>query len=131
MNKISNQFTSIEQVTDQYLNQKSTDAVSSRSISFEEILKQKQDVASTQELKFSKHAAMRLEDRNINLSREQNERLESGVQKAGEKGIRESLVIVDSLAFIVNVPNRTVVTALDQEESNDKIFTNIDGAVIM
>lgn len=131
MNKISNQFTSIEQVTDQYLNRKSTDAVSSQSISFGEILKQKQDVASTQELKFSKHAAMRLEDRNINLSREQSERLETGVQKAGEKGIRESLVIVDSLAFIVNVPNRTVVTALDQEESNDKIFTNIDGAVIM
>ena len=52
-------------------------------------------------------------DRNINLSEEQNERLETGVFKAGEKGIRESLVIVDSLAFIVNVPNRTVVTAMD------------------
>lgn len=51
--------------------------------------------------------------------------------KADEKGIRESLVIVDSLAFIVNVPNRTVVTAMDRTESNDNIYTNIDGAVIM
>jgi flagellar operon protein len=40
-------------------------------------------------------------------------------------------VIVDSLAFIVNVPNQTVVTAMDQSESIDNIFTNIDGAVII
>lgn len=132
MNKISNQFVSIEQVTDRYLNRKSTEAsYSEKSISFEEILKQKQDVAGSSELKFSKHASMRLNDRHINLSEEQNERLENGVLKASEKGINESLVILDSLAFIVNVPNRTVVTAIDQSESNDNIFTNIDGAVIV
>lgn len=132
MNKISNQFASIEQVTDQYLNRKSTEAsYSESSISFEEILRQKQDVAESSELKFSKHASMRLSDRNINLSQEQNKRLENGVIKASEKGINESLVILDSLAFIVNVPNRTVVTAIDQTESNDNIFTNIDGAVIV
>ena len=74
---------------------------------------------------------MRLENRNINLSAEQSKRLENGVQKASEKGIKESLVLIDSLAFIVNVPNKTVVTAMDQMESNDNIFTNIDGAVIM
>ena len=132
MNKISNRFASIEQVTDQYLNQKSTDtAVSEKGISFEEILKQKQEVTGSEELKFSKHAAMRLENRNINLSQEQSERLESGVQKASEKGIRESLVIVDSLAFIVNVPNKTVVTAMNQNDSDENIYTNIDCAVIM
>ena len=70
-------------------------------------------------------------DRHINLSDEQNERLESGVLKASEKGIRESLVILDSLAFIVNVPSKTVVTAMDQSESESNIFTNIDGAVIV
>lgn len=132
MNKISNQFASIEQVTDQYLNRKSTDALHSESgISFEEILKQKQDVTGSSELRFSKHAQVRLNDRNINLSEEQSERLESGVLKASKKGINESLVILDSLAFIVNVPNRTVVTAIDQSESDDNIFTNIDGAVIV
>lgn len=132
MEKLSNRFASIEQVTDQYLNRKSTDTVTGKgSISFEEILKQKQDVTGSSELKFSKHAAMRLENRNINLSEEQSERLESGVRKASEKGIRESLVIVDSLAFIVNVPNKTVVTAMDQNESDDNIYTNIDGAVVM
>ena len=131
MNQINNQFTSIEQITDRYLSQKNTTASEPSGLSFGEILKQKQDVTESSELRFSKHAAMRLEDRNINLSEEQSERLENGVIKASEKGIRESLVIVDSLAFIVNVPNKTVVTAMDQTESNDNIFTNIDGAVIM
>lgn len=131
MNKISNQFASIEQVTDRYLKQKNEGTVQSHSLSFEEILKQKQDVTGSSELKFSKHAAQRLSERNINLSEEQSERLESGVLKANEKGIHESLVIVDSLAFIVNVPNKTVVTAMERSESNDNIYTNIDGAVIM
>ena len=74
---------------------------------------------------------MRLKQRDIALSTEQSQRLEAGVAKASAKGIKESLVIVDSLAFIVNVPNQTVVTAMDQTESEDNVFTNIDGAVII
>ena len=136
MNKIANQFTSIEQVTERYLGNRNIDrgVTQKPGFSFEEILNQKQNRDVTEEssaLKFSKHAAMRLEDRNINLSKEQSNRLENGVQKASEKGIKESLVLMDSLAFIVNVPNKTVVTAMDQGESNDNIFTNIDGAVIV
>ena len=132
MNKITNQFASIEQVTDRYLNRKSTEtAAQENSVSFEDILRQKQTTAESQELRFSKHAQGLLNDRHINLSDEQNERMESGVLKASEKGIRESLVILDSLAFIVNVPSKTVVTAMDQSESESNIFTNIDGAVIV
>lgn len=134
MNKIANQFSSIGQVADKYFNQKDVNqATQSSEISFADVLKQKQEVSQpteTSELKFSKHASMRLEDRNITLSDEQSERLESGVAKAGEKGINESLVVVDSLAFIVNIPNKTVVTAIDQTESDNHVFTNIDGAVI-
>ena len=124
-----NSFLSIDQLANQYLNnsRKTVKAAQENLVSFQEILQSK----SNEQLKFSKHAAMRLENRNINLSQEQSERLESGVQKASEKGIRESLVIVDSLAFIVNVPNKTVVTAMNQNESDENIYTNIDGAVIM
>ena len=131
MNKISNQFTSIEQIADQYLGKKKIGSeAADNGISFEDILKSKQGISENAELKFSKHASMRLEDRNISLTEDQNERLEAGVQKASEKGINESLVVLDSLAFIVNVPNKTVVTAIDQSESNNNVFTNIDGAVI-
>ena len=134
MNQISNQFLSIEQITDQYLNKpQTTKSTFLPDVSFEDILRQKQNesVMESSELKFSKHAASRLNDRNIALTDSQNVRLENGVKQASEKGITESLVLVDSLAFIVNVPNRTVVTALDQTEANSNIFTNIDGAVII
>ena len=58
-------------------------------------------------------------------------KLENGAVKAKEKGIKESLVVVDELAFIVNIPNKTVITALGREESQGNVFTNIDGAVFM
>ena len=126
MNPISKQFLSIEQVNDQILNQKPVNNWANTSdFSFEDILKSKQ------EIKFSKHASMRLSERNISLTAEQNQRLQNGVEAASETGIKESLVLVDSLAFIVNVPNNTVVTAMDQKETNNNVFTNIDGAVIM
>lgn len=132
MNKIGNQFSSIEQITSQYLNQKRSIGISNESkISFQEIFEQKQSDVVSSELKFSKHATMRLENRNINLSKEQKQRLETGAEKAEAKGIRESLVLVDSLAFIVNIPNRTVVTAMEQGEAAENIYTNIDGAVII
>lgn len=132
MNKIANQFSSIEQVTDQYLNNRRAMPLQKNDkTSFQVILEQKQAGFTTSELKFSKHAAMRLENRNINLSPEQMQRLETGAEKAEEKGIKESLVLMDSLVFIVNIPNKTVVTAMDQTESAENIYTNIDGAVII
>lgn len=134
LNQIAGQFGSIEQVTNQYFGKQGVKNLQSTSdISFEDVLKQKQTehVIENSGLKFSKHASMRLQDRNIALTEAQNARLEDGVNKASEKGINDSLVLVDSLAFIVNVPNKTVVTAMDQTETDSNIFTNIDGAVIM
>ncbi len=124
-------FTSIEKVAGTYLNPaaESKPLGNYNGASFEEIFKQKIEAGS--ELKFSKHASARLDERNIELTEEQSLRLEEGVQKASEKGITDSLVLVDTLAFIVNVPNQTVVTAMDQTESEENIFTNIDGAVIV
>ncbi len=127
-----NQFPSIEQMTQQLNNNKSSTAGVNKQLSstpFSEILKSKQNVSDVCELKFSKHANERLASRNIDLTDEQLERLEIGAKKAEEKGINESLVMVDNLAFIVSIKNNTVITAVNDGE--DKIFTNIDGAVIM
>lgn len=126
MKNIINQYSSIEQMTNQYLNRTKTQKNAGSEGSFEDVLRQTQ-----KPLKFSKHATQRLSQRNINLSDEQNIRLTNGVTEAEKKGVNESLVLVDNLAFIVNVPNKTVVTAMDQEETNANVFTNIDGAVIM
>ena len=129
--KISNnQFLSIEQLQEQFLKQQKTanPTITSEGLSFEEVLQKQQQTGN---LKFSKHAANRLNDRNIELTSEQLERLSDGTRKAGEKGIRESLVLVDELAFIVNTGSNTVITAMDQTETKENIFTNIDGAVII
>ncbi|MDE7017473.1 MAG: flagellar protein [Lachnospiraceae bacterium] len=130
----NNGFLSIEQLQDQYLNQagKALQGNASKDgMTFQDILSQKTTQSDNSEVRFSKHAAGRLADRNIELTREQVERLNQGTAKAGAKGIHETLVIVDSLAFIVNVPNQTVITAMDQTETDENIFTNIDGAVII
>lgn len=131
MNIPVNQYPSIEQMTQQLNSVKSSQASAKQlsSTPFSEILKSTQAAVETSELKFSKHANERLASRNIDLTDEQMARLESGAKKAGEKGINESLVMVDDLAFIVNIKNNTVITAVNDGE--DKIFTNIDGAVIM
>ncbi len=131
MNIQNQRYCSIAQMTDSYLSptKKTEDSVKAEGLSFQDILRQKSE--GTGKLKFSKHAMGRLADRNIELSDSQLERLEVGTKKAEQKGIRDSLVIVDQLAFIVNVPNQTVVTAMDSTETNDNIFTNINGAVII
>ena len=130
----NNSFLSIEQMQDRFLNQNSQTAGSAakNGPSFQDILTKKtESTRQTGEIKFSKHAASRLVDRNIELTEEQVERLNLGAAKAEAKGINESLVIVDSLACIVNVPNQTVITAMSQAETDENVFTNIDGAVII
>ncbi|MCI9386805.1 MAG: flagellar protein [Lachnospiraceae bacterium] len=135
MNINNSQFLSIEQLQDQYLKQQKVNAGNKtpQGMSFEEILhkQQVQKQQPAENVKFSKHAANRLSDRNIELTDKQLERLNDGTKKAGEKGIRDSLVLVDQLAFIVNTKSNTVITAMDQTEADENIYTNIDGAVII
>jgi flagellar operon protein len=81
-------------------------------------------------LQFSKHAMARLERRELNPSTEQLDRLSQGADLAASKGSRSAAVLVDDLAFVVAVPARTVVTAIDRSQMREQIFTNIDSAVI-
>ena len=87
-------------------------------------------LGGAQPLKFSGHAQQRLQQRGINLDETTMARLDGGVQRAAAKGSRDSLVLVDQTAFVVSVPNRTVITAVDREHMREQVFTNIDSAVI-
>lgn len=83
-------------------------------------------------VKFSQHAAQRLQTRNIKLSPTQLNQLNSAVDKAAQKGARESLVLMNNeLALVVSITNRTVITAMDGASIKDNVFTNIDSAVIV
>ncbi len=133
-------FMSIGQVQDQFLNPntpkvgKDKNSLPTSENSFASVLNKVKEstdnINSEGTVKFSKHAMNRLSLRNIELTTDQMERLSQGRIEAGEKGIRDSLILVDQLAFIVNVPSGTVVTAMDQTENKNNVFTNIDGAVI-
>ena len=82
---------------------------------------------------FSKHAHMRLSDRQITLTGDQLSRVEEGLNKAQDKGIRDSLVLVDDVALVVNVKSKTVITAMAGQvgSGQENVFSNIDGAVIV
>ena len=81
---------------------------------------------------FSKHAMKRIESRNIEiLDGDKLERLNKGIEIAAEKGSNETLVLVDSTAFVVSVKNNTVITTMSQDDLKGNIFTNIDSTVIM
>ena len=142
-NMINNNINSIERMTEAISKRKKQDVnatyngpsfteILSRQKSIDELIadRTEQTVVSGG-IRFTKHADARLMQRNIRLTDEQMTRLEEGTRKASDKGIKESLVLVDDLDFIVNTDKKMVITAIDQNSSEDNIYTNIDGAVII
>jgi len=88
--------------------------------------------ARNSSVEFSKHAVKRIESRNIEiLDGDKLERLNKGIEIAAEKGSNETLVLVDSTAFVVSVKNNKVITTMSQDDLKGNIFTNIDSTVIM
>ncbi len=142
-NMINNNINSIERMTEAISKRKKQDVNATyNGPSFTEILSRQKSIDEliadrTEEtvvsggIRFTKHADARLMQRNIRLTDEQMTRLEEGTRKASDKGIKESLVLVDDLSFIVNTDKKMVITAIDQNSSEDNIYTNIDGAVII
>ena len=79
---------------------------------------------------FSKHALERLSRRGVEMNTQTLGRLTEGIQRAADKGSRNSVVFVDGTAFVTSVQNNTVITAVTPEAMNSHVFTNIDSAVI-
>ena len=83
------------------------------------------------DIRFSGHAAERMRQRCIELSGEEMAQVGEAINQAASKGARESLFIMDRVALVVSVPNRTVITAVPSNELGNNVFTNIDSAVII
>lgn len=109
--------------------------------SFAELLRTRQGLApsvapsaapaiSAGGVRFSAHAQTRLNSRQISLGASQLDRLDGAVKAAAGKGSRDALVLMDDLAMVVSVQNRTVVTVVDKANLKQNVFTNIDSAVI-
>lgn len=100
-----------------------------RNSGFAEILNRTQTQKQADDIKFSKHAEMRLEQRGIFIGDGFIEELKSAISLADTKGVKNVAIISSKGAFIVNVPNRTVVTGMTRQEMKNNIFTNIDAAI--
>lgn len=87
--------------------------------------------AKSREIKVSAHAQARLKSRGIDLNEARMAKLTEAVDRAASKGAKESLVLMEDLAVIVSVRNRTVITAVDGASLKENVFTNIDSAVIV
>ena len=100
---------------------------------FGELLRQELQKAGQQTtgISFSKHAISRVEERGIEVTPELMTRLAGTVEKAQSKGATNILAMDTNRAFIINVPNAKVITAISQDEMKENIFTNIDGAVFL
>ncbi len=109
---------------------KGTDKAKPFSELLEERIQQKPSTES-QSLKFSAHAQTRLESRGIDLSAEDLVKLQDAVNKARDKGSKDSLILTDKAAFIVSVKNQTVITAVDRESLKENVFTNIDSTIMI
>jgi flagellar operon protein len=97
-------------------------------VNFGDLLKEK---VVPQELKFSAHAENRIRSRGIELNNELKQKLNSAVRDVASKGGKDALIFADKSAFIVNVPSRTVITAIDSGNFKENVFTNIDSAAII
>ncbi|BFT73069.1 TIGR02530 family flagellar biosynthesis protein [Paenibacillus sp. P36] len=90
-----------------------------------------QKLLQEQFVRFSHHAEVRLKERGIQLKPEQLDSLSKAIDKVAAKGAKDALMVLGGNALIVNVPNRTVVTALDGNAMNEHVFTQIDSAIII
>ncbi len=90
-----------------------------------------EQLAEQSGIKFSAHAMKRLESRQISLGNQEMALLKDAVNKAEAKGAKESLILMDRMALVVSIKNRTVITAVDEGSLKDNVFTNIDSAVIV
>lgn len=82
-------------------------------------------------VKFSAHALERMEARQISLGPEVVKEIGGAIDLARQKGSRETLLLYQDLALVASVKNRTVITAVAGDNLKEKIFTNIDSAIIM
>ncbi len=89
------------------------------------------DVQAGPSLKFSNHAVDRMRLRGVQFGADQLQKIEQAVQKASAKGARETLILTDESALIVNIKSNVVVTVMDKNSLKENVFTNIDSTVVI
>lgn len=103
-----------------------TSYLSKSSKSFSEVL----NAQNESSIRFSKHASIRIESRDLSFSKEEMIRLNNAICRAEKKGVKDALILIDDKAVIANVKSKTVITTFKEVQMKENVITNIDGAVI-
>lgn len=104
---------------------KSTPRPIAKTRPFDQVLSQVTDV------KVSKHAKTRLMERDIHITSDKWQVIGEKMNEAKLKGITDALIVLDEATLVVSTKNNTVITALPREDANEKIFTNINGTILL
>lgn len=88
-------------------------------------------VNNQKELKISSHAEKRMIERNINLGNEDLMKISNSIDKASLKGANDALILFDDIVMIASVRNKTIITAMDKNQTNEELITNIDSAILI
>ena len=94
---------------------------------FQKILES--SIKEKDQVKISNHAQKRLLERDIKLQQTDMNLINKAMDDLKEKGAKESLMIYKDMAFIASVDNRTIITAMQNQEVD--IVTNIDSTIIV
>ncbi|MCX6828808.1 MAG: flagellar biosynthesis protein [candidate division Zixibacteria bacterium] len=90
-----------------------------------------QELVKATQINISKHARERLHSRGIELSDTKMAELSAAIDKAAGKGSRETLILDESAAYVVSIPNRTIITAFGRENLREGVITAIDSAIVL
>lgn len=100
--------------------------------SFDDLLRDAASAAGSTQVepvRISAHALKRLEQMGVELNDGELQAIGEATDLAAAKGARESLMLMERLGLIVNIPNRTVITALNEQRMSEGIITQIDSTV--
>ena len=84
-----------------------------------------------QGVELSLHAAQRIRDRKLNVDSEEFVKLREGIERLKDKGGRESLIVTEKAAYIVDVDRSKIVTAIDKNNLGENVFTKIDSTLFI
>ena len=84
-----------------------------------------------EDVEFSGHALKRMKQRNLVVDNEEYLKLKEGIEKLKNKGGQDSLIVTNKAAYIVDVANNKVVTAMDKDDMAENIITKIDSTLFI
>lgn len=109
--------------------QKKSSENTNANVNFKDMLNK--EINKKEGFTISNHAAERLSSRNVSLNEHDMKTINEGINKAEQKGCKNSVILYKDVALVASIENRTVITAMDKNSAKDNVFTNVDSVVLL